>query len=259
MRERKNKKREEPSAPLWMNTYGDMVTLVLVFFVMLFSFSTVDASKWRALVSVLSGSSGILDLNPGSIGINSGDTIDEDESKGADHTPGETVMPGDEAQGFNKLYGKIKEYVESEGFNAEIEIINGDSQIIIRFKDNVLFDSGKADLKPGAIPILINISEMLTLYLDDVSMIMIEGHTDNVPIHTSRYPDNWELSVARALTVLRFFIEKRSMDPEKLSAIGYGEYHPVAPNDTAENRALNRRVDIVLSRIAPGQQNQLSP
>ncbi|HOV69888.1 MAG TPA: flagellar motor protein MotB, partial [Clostridia bacterium] len=229
---------------LWMFTYGDMVTLLLVFFIMLFSFSTIDAQKWQSLVKALSGNIGILD---GGKEIKVTEIIPTGQvtpKSTASLSPGPTPTKGSDY--FFDLYIQIKGYVDKNGLNSKLDLINMDHEILIRFRDNAIFDSGKADIKPEMIVTLKDIAGILREYQDKVEGVRIEGHTDNVPIQSSRYPSNWELSTARAVQVLRFFIEQQHMKPAKLSAVGYGEYHPVANNDTEQNRALNRRVDILI-------------
>ncbi len=261
MRNRRRKESSSADSASWMTTYGDMVTLILTFFVLLFSFSTIDANKWRELVSVLSGGSGIINVDPSSLGpIDEleGDSDEKEEEsqedkekEGSGETEGDGLGQGENKENFYELYIKMKEYVDAEGLNADLDILKGNTEITLRFKDNVIFDSGRAIIKKEATPILVEIGKILMLYQEDISMIMVEGHTDNVPIATANFKDNWELSTARALSVLRFFIDEQGMDPVKLSAIGYGEYHPIAKNDSDENRAQNRRVDIVIAKLAP--------
>jgi Flagellar motor protein len=117
---------------------------------------------------------------------------------------------------------------------------------LLRFQDNILFDSGSADLKPESLEIMSYIAQLLNAEDFEDKFISIEGHTDNVPMNSPRYPSNWELSVGRSSNVVRFLVENNNMDPKRISASGYSEYHPVAPNDNAENRAKNRRVDILI-------------
>jgi len=108
--------------------------------------------------------------------------------------------------------------------------------------EHMLFGLGSADIAPEALPLLQKVGAIIskTAYL-----IRIEGHTDNLPIHTERYPSNWELSTARAVNVLRYFIKNHNIDPKRLAAEGFSEFHPVAANDTAQNREKNRRVEII--------------
>ncbi len=142
---------------------------------------------------------------------------------------------------------QIEKQLRAEIENGEITLKRYKTKTIINIDNSILFDSGRAMLKQKVRKSLAKIAQAINKFPEN--NIQIEGHTDNVPIHTEQFPSNWELSSARALAVLRFFADKTDMDPRKLSAVGYGEYHPLAPNDTKDNKRLNRRVDIV---ILPG-------
>jgi chemotaxis protein MotB len=253
MRKKNSQNDSGPSAPLWMLTYGDMVTNLLVFFVLLFSFSTVDVNKWKALVISFTGGPGVIgagqnmsqlpedaaDLRPEDINLNQmPEQNDQMEKSG---------QP-EEIDDFERLYRQINDYVVESNLDGQLDIKKSDMQILIRFRDNVIFDSGKADIRPDAVKILGHIAQVLLNYQNEINMVRIEGHTDNVPIHTGKYPSNWELSTSRAVEVLRYFIENHNFDPFKLSAVGYGEYHPVGENNTEAGRAVNRRVDVVIAR-----------
>lgn len=131
------------------------------------------------------------------------------------------------------------------GLTGEVGLGVEERGIVFRFQDSVLFDVGKADLRPEAREILTKVGGLLKKVSNQ---IRVEGFTDNLPISTERFPSNWELSTARATTVVRFFIEELNIDPKRLEAAGYGEYHPIASNDDAAGRQKNRRVDIVLLR-----------
>ncbi len=258
----KPKTQEEPKkgAPEWMNTYGDMVTLVLTFFVLLFSFSTIDAQKWQQLVAALSGNVGVLDS--GTMAIESGESgsdsdisiddllgsITQDDSGLKEGSSTETISE-EQAQAnvaFEDLYGAIREYIQENGLESALGLEKTDVEIRIRFKDNVLFDPGSSDIKQDAYDILLKVEEILGEYHNNYQMARIEGHTDSDPIRTAKFPSNWELSTSRAVMVLRFLIEEGGFDKTKISAVGYGEEHPIAPNDTAENKAKNRRVDFII-------------
>ena len=143
-------------------------------------------------------------------------------------------------QQADQLELQLKEEIEK----GEIRLKRYKTKTVINIDNSILFDSGRATLKQDVKKSLIKIANALNKYPEN--NIQIEGHTDDVPINTPQYPSNWELSAARAIAVLRFFVEKSDMDPRKLSAVGLGEYHPLAPNDSPKNRRLNRRVDIVI-------------
>ncbi|MGW8312797.1 MAG: OmpA family protein [Desulfuromonadales bacterium] len=145
---------------------------------------------------------------------------------------------------YDELVGKLEEEIQ----RGEVKISELKGKLTVNVVDKILFDSGQAALKPAGIKVLQQIGDILKTAVD--KDIQVEGHTDNVPIRgtlTQVYPTNWELSTARATTVLHFLQDKVGISGERLSAIGYGEYQPIASNGTAEGRALNRRIQIVLT------------
>lgn len=139
---------------------------------------------------------------------------------------------------------KLAKMLESEIAQGDIRIKKLHDRIIINIDDRISFDSGSDKLKPQVTGALNKIAEILNDYPEN--RIVVEGHTDDVPIRTARFKDNWELSTARALSVLHFLLNRSKLNPGRLSLAGYGEYRPIVPNNTPENRSLNRRVDIVL-------------
>ena len=239
---RKPAEPQEEGSPAWMNTYGDMVTLLLTFFVLLFSFSTVDADKWKALVESFSGKVEIsapqLSLDP---------STRMDELILALGTPAPTPK-GDieDEKRFDELYRKIKNHVQEKGLDNELNVSKDDGTIIIRVMDSALFDSGQDKIRQDALTMLSNIISIFDQYDDAIKEIHVEGHTDNVPISSSRFKSNWDLSTSRAVSVIQYCIEHSHLSPMKYAAAGYGEYHPIADNNTEEGKARNRRVDFVL-------------
>lgn len=245
-RKRKKEETKGPGAPLWMLTYGDMITLVLTFFILLYSYSTIDVVKWKQVVSSLRGSLGVM---------RGGTTLNEIEMVGLgqpDENLNDIKVTAEDLADFEKLQ---QEKIEMEVLKAtlidqlhevdlRISVSTDERGVVLRFEDSVLFDKGKADLKPNARAVLDKVGNILSS-LDN--HIRIEGHTDDLPIHTAKFPSNWELSTSRATNVLRYLLE-HGLDPKKLSAVGYGEYHPIVPNSDEESRQKNRRVDIVILR-----------
>ncbi|MGB9682399.1 MAG: OmpA/MotB family protein [bacterium] len=217
-----------PGAPLWMTSYGDMVTQIMIFFIMLFTFSSIDAARFRELAislqSAFKGGTGIL---PGGQSI-SIETMGPERANLAQLT---------------EAMHQIQSIVEGAGLKGSVQTSINERGLVISIKDSTLFDLGKADLKPHFKIILDNIGKALKKL---PNQIRIEGHTDNWPINTPQFPSNWELSTARATTVLRYLIENVGLDPTKMSAVGYGEFRPIFPNDSDAHRARNRRVDIVV-------------
>lgn len=221
----------------WLATYADTVTLLLTFFVLLYSFSTVDAEKFRQISngfqSMFSGKAdaSILEFN-----IASGDAP-------LVGTPDPTA----EVQNLDPdktLYDDITDFVKENNLEEQVNIYQNSKGINIELKEAILFDTGKAVLRNDSLGVLDKVNELINKVNTNV---IVEGHTDNVPIKTSQYPSNWHLSSARAMSVLDYFlVAKGQKNPERFSAQAYGEYSPIAPNDTAEHKAMNRRVNIII-------------
>ncbi|MGE5552334.1 MAG: flagellar motor protein MotB [Betaproteobacteria bacterium] len=234
---RKRKKADDQLAP-WIISYGDMVTLLLTFFVLLYSFSLVDLRKFRAMsVSMQEAFGGRVLQGGGSKVIQ----LFPETAPLSRQTPGRDVM---------EAAAQAQEYLKKAGLEAVATVLPQERGVVIRFEDRVFFDTGQAELKPEAV----ETGRKLAEYLRRIpNQVRIEGHADNVPIHNTRYASNWELSVARATRFLTFLQVTGNLPPERLSAAGYGEYRPVAPNDTEEGRRKNRRVDVVLLRAGLGE------
>lgn len=236
----------------WLNTYGDMVTLLLTFFVLLFSMSTIDIAKYKAFINSMEGSIGILTGTGSTIGEGSeiGNGINQlpDLEKYLSETSPEIDLKRFEE--LQKMYSDFKNFVTENQLQDAIDVDLGDHFVTVTFKDGILFDSGKADLKPEALTILDKIGVQLKKYPNN--RIRFEGHTDNRPIQTVQFPSNWELSAARAIAVAKYYINEWDFNPSQFSTEGFGEYVPVADNSTPEGRAKNRRVEIkILSEYAP--------
>ena len=242
------KKEDEPKkgAPAYMNTYGDMMTLLLCFFVLLFSMSTVDAAKFQQLVSSFHAQVSIFD---GGQTINSTNTAMQN---GMSQMPIKQTTFSiqdalEENQALSEATEELNAYVEAKQMNERVDVERQGDEIVIRFKDGVLFASGDAQIKVGAEKTLEALGNKLREYMAEGYIISIEGHTDNRPISTAKFPSNRELSIARAIAVMKFYSELMDFDDSKIGCTGWGEYHPIASNDTAEGRAKNRRVEIKLT------------
>jgi len=219
-----------PGTPAYMLTWGDMCTLMLCFFVMLLAMSEINPSKFMAVsFSFLDAFSGVLPSMP---------TIPFHE---------DILIPklgGDEQAKRLAIEAqrRIRKAVKEEQLQDAIKVKVTDEGIAISVADPFGFDVGKADIKPEFMLILDEITRILSTMPE--SRIRVEGHTDNVPISTPQFPSNWDLSAARALSVVKSLALRGGVNPSKLSAVGYGEYRPLAPNDNAENRQKNRRIEI---------------
>ncbi len=226
----------QTSAPGWMVTYGDMVTLVLCFFVILFSISSVNARKFELALRSMRDALGLLTGGPK---IESELMIDYEPRFAEDETAQRDFLE------LQQLSRRLRRYLEEAGLKDAIVTHFEERGLVVRLQENVLFDLGKAEIKQEATVILDKVGAVL---LRVPNQIRVEGHTDNLPISTPRFPSNWELSTARATAVVKYLIEKSRIEPSRLSAAGYGEYRPIASNDSPEGRQLNRRVDIVIIR-----------
>lgn len=251
---------EEGSGYSWMDTYGDLVTLLLCFFVLLYSFSTIDAEKWQALVGAFSGKSimEVEQLDTESVrqkeivveGVNKSEDMEENDADDIEAENGNVVVD-EYAEEFDALYMAIRSYIYENQLETKILANKEDDVILVRFLEVVLFNSGEAVILTEGRTVLDHVITIIGENVRAVKMVRIEGHTDNVPIHTMQFESNWELSMERANAALACFIESEKIELEKLSAAAYGEYHPVGSNDTVEGRASNRRVDFVIEKFEP--------
>ncbi len=233
---RRRIRREEPVRnDSWINTYADMVTLLMTFFILLFSMSAVNIKKFQEVLSSLQGAFGILDGSqhgtpaPGPVDPSG---LDPDLS-----------LLAEEIARLENLAVKLREELAGTDFENRVSLEMEERGLVVRFADSVLFDLGSADIREEGQGVLAQVAGLLAP-LDNP--IRIEGHTDNLPINTPRFPSNWELSTGRATSVIRFLLLRSSIEPERLQAAGYGEYHPIDSNLTPEGRQRNRRVDVVI-------------
>ena len=240
-RSKKKKEDSSPGAPLWLVTYGDMVTLVLTFFVLLFSMSSIDVQKFELMLLSFKGAIGFM---PG------GKAIQEDSAvfggQPAQHA-GESARVTPELQ---QIARNLRNYLRTEGLDKEIVVRIDQRGVTVSLSDQFLFESGRAEIKPEGMRVLFKIAEFIK---DSVPAEAVEGHTDGVPLRGGIYRDNWGLSAARAAAVASYLQDRAGFDPLKLQAVGYGPNRPLVPNDTPEHMALNRRVDLVFLSQYPKQ------
>lgn len=257
------KKREEevkPGAPAWMATFGDLMNLLLCFFVLLFSMSTVDAQKFELIAASFSKTFSIFTAGSTSIGdgamIGNGisqlpelDDFINSIGQQAQNTPEmeelDDLQSEVQAEGLKEseeLAEKIEEAVAEKNLAGDIEMQVTAQYVQLTMKGSLLFNSGSAELKDESKPVLNKVGLILERYASGT--IEIEGHTDNVPISGRRYESNNELSAARALSVFDHMMETTNLDPARIKTSGRGEYVPIADNSTEEGRAKNRRVEI---------------
>lgn len=263
------KKPDDPpkGSPAWMATFSDLMNLLLCFFVLLFSMSSVDAEKFELVVASLKSSFSVLPAGGTTIGeegilISSGisqleqfdiffEEADGEETDGEESEASEAEITEEMAEELIEQQGleeseQMAEQVEQKlveyGIQNEVEVAFNAQYVLITLNGALLFDSGKSEVREDAIPILTKVSAILETYTENI--IEIEGHTDNVPISNDKYENNDVLSMYRALSVADFVRANTTLDPAIIKSSGRGEYLPVADNTTAEGRAKNRRVEI---------------
>lgn len=233
---KKQKKKEEGGgAPAYMTTWGDMCTLLLCFFVMLLAMSTISPAKFMVAASSFQNAfSGVLESFP-TVMIHKDILIPR--------------LGGDEQNKRMSVEAqrRIQDVVKKENLQDGIKVKVTEKGIAIKVADPVGFPVGKAAIRPEFIDVLYKISGVIKDMPE--AEIRVEGHTDDTPIRTAEFPSNWELSSSRALNVVKFLANRAGIDPGRLSAVGYGEFRPIAPNDSPENRQVNRRIEIYVEYL----------
>lgn len=268
----RQKKKRETKGAYWMDTYGDMVTLLLTFFVMMFAASQMSESKWIRIVESFTGETPgsvvepIDPLNPTS-GFQPSDYIervqprdDEDEEPGEGNTQDQQEFDASMAEVFNELYDQLVQYIDENGLAQQIVVQRQGQFIYVTLMEGVLFDSGYADIRDEqAEQILTDIGNMFMSAWNTVKTLRIEGHTDSVPINNGRYKDNRSLSAERANEVFRFLNETVGIPNTSIvESVGMGETVPIATNETQEGRQQNRRVEFILESTASVTNNAAS-
>jgi chemotaxis protein MotB len=233
----------EEGAPAWVVTFGDLMSLLLCFFVLLLSFSEMDKAKYKEVSGSLAKAFGVQRKikafeAPKGIKMISRDFDQE-------------LIPARPREEFiamqqrEKIGMALKKEVETRFRDLQdlIQVEVGEKEVTIRLMGETAFDSGKADIKAQMVPLLLKIGSVLA---DGKGEVIIAGHTDNVPVHGGPYGSNLKLSIARAATVAEFLLAKSAIPASRVSTMGFGKYRPIATNDTDEGRKRNRRVEIIL-------------
>lgn len=249
-------KRNEPEeeqdegTPAWMVTYSDLVTLLLTFFILLFSMATLDKQKFIDVAESLrnsfmhTGGGEMFDTNKGKnmMAIMDNNNGFATQPKEGDSTDGDN---GKRKATMEDVVKELEKTIEEENIGNNVKLLETEDKVILRIDSVILFDSGEADIKKSGLSVLDKIGKMLRK-LDN--NIIVEGHTDNVPIHSLLYPSNWELSAKRSINVVLFLTGQSEIPSEQLTSAASGEFKPILPNDSEANRAKNRRIDIVLMK-----------
>ena len=259
---RKKQEDAPKGSPAWMNTFSDLMNLLLCFFVLLFSMSTVDAQKFEQVVASLQSTFSVLPAGGSSIQqgqlISSGVSqlkdfniffeqfeSEDEEQKAKDEQEEKDVKEAYEEKALEEseeIAEKIEKQTESYGISDQIEVDFNAQYVLLTLNGALLFDSGKSEIREDAYPLVDKIGAILSNYKGKI--IEIEGHTDNVPISNDKYANNNVLSMYRALSVADYIREITDLEAGLLKSSGRGEYVPIADNSTPEGRARNRRVEV---------------
>lgn len=236
---RRNSSQHKENSERWLLTYSDLITLLLAFFVIMYGMSSADVQKFSKMASsmrrafnvdVMQGQtqSGVLDsstsLLPDDMGVGTG----------ADSTQQKDLAMISQEMGWA---------LQQQGVSDNVSLSLRPEGTAISVSGNLLFASGKAELRPDAVSLLKSLGAVLSKLPNDVR---IEGYTDDIPPSGTDFPTNWELSSARAVAIVRYLSEVEGIDPARLSAVGYSQYRPVAPNDSARSRSRNRRAEVLI-------------
>lgn len=241
---------EEHIDESWLIPYADIMTLLLALFIVLFASSNIDKYKYEALMNALNSEFTGTEIKNKQEGLStilpSEESKEETEIEPQKQQPVQSNATGQSKEDaeLDQLKAKLEKYIVDNGLNAVVTLGDTKRGIEVSLKDVILFDSGKAVLKENSYETINGLVGLINTVPNPIS---IEGHTDNVPVGKSGFSSNWELSSARAVSVLRYF-EGQKIASARLQFAGYGEFHPVYPNDTDEHRQENRRVTIVILR-----------
>jgi chemotaxis protein MotB len=249
-------KKHSRGSPAWIVTFADLATLLLTFFILLLSFAEMDVEKYRAMansMTVALGGTPIISSVPGGQPVSVIATEPAPSTPPKEPTPEQVPELIDEraeggaptriSGGIIDLASALIEELEEEVAFGDLSVNYDEEQVIIRFAEDAAFRSGEAEIKPGMIPILERVVEVLSFCSGDV---LVAGYTDDRPIASGRYRSNWDLSAARAVSVVHELVLNRDVPAERVVAAGRAETNPLVANDTPENRARNRRVEIAI-------------
>ncbi|HCC07289.1 MAG TPA: flagellar motor protein MotB [Clostridiales bacterium] len=234
------KKVEKDSTERWLLTYADLMNLLLIFFIILYAMSSADTAKFAALSESLSEVMG---------GKKPESMIEMENEKTAiiemeAQEKAKKAAEEEEKKRMANIENKVNELIKQNNLTGFVSVTKEERGLVISITDNILFESGSARINEGSKGIVLGISRIINeMYANQIS---IEGHTDSDYIRSVHFPTNWELSADRATTVVRFLVDNAGISPERIFAVGYGEFRPKVPNTTPENKAKNRRVNIVI-------------
>lgn len=254
---KRKKKHEDHVDEAWLLPYADVLTLLLALFIVLFAASEVDSKKFeqisKSFNSELQGGSGVLENQAAVETFEETSPVAKIEENEPEKGTQEEVSLQQDLKDLGNLQEKIESYIKDKGLDPKLQTEMTAKGLVLKIKEGVLYTSGSADITNESKTIAKEISGLLVT--DPPRDIFIEGHTDNVPTKSDEFPTNWELSSSRAINFMKIILENDKLDPKRFSATGYGEFQPIKSNKTAEGRAENRRVEVLISNYQHQQEN----
>ena len=218
----------EAKAPAWLTTFSDLMSLLLCFFVLIVSMSTIIERDFFVAAGSLRGAFGVMKDDPAIVRL--------------ENIPLPTLRNIQRAI-VDKSISSLQDFIQSRRLGSDVKVIVSDKGVALSISSPLLFDSGRAEIKPESYPLL---EKMFDIARGWPNVVRVEGHTDNTRIISDIYESNWDLSFARALSVVQFAVQFSKIHPSRLAPVAYGEYRPVADNSTEEGRAKNRRIEIFM-------------
>jgi len=262
-------KKGDEGAPTWIVTFADLMSLLLTFFVLLLSFSTMEVQSFKKLAGAMSESfglqsfermAGIIELDGVAVGTAPKNVVpiplpemdlpeevaipEEEVVKGEE--PPVQEVPDKAAEASQRTFNDIQTVMADEIAADVMDIIRAGNVTVVRFPDKVSFPSGSGEFKDDFLPIL---TKFMTVLQESEGQIIISGHTDDLPISTAQFRSNWDLSASRAISVAQYILKYTSIDPSRITVQGFADSRPLAPNDSPENRSKNRRVEITIRSL----------
>ncbi|WP_144666426.1 flagellar motor protein MotB [Bacillus altitudinis] len=247
-RKRKKHDHEDHVDESWLIPYADLLTLLLALFIVLFASSSIDAAKYEQMAKsfnvVFTGGTGVMDQSSMQ---STEETENSNQTKKSAEDEEEAKAKARDQAVLTKVKKQVDSFIADKKLGSKLETKLTDEGLLITIEDSIFFDSGRAVIRSQDVPLAKEISKLLVI--NPARDIVISGHTDNVPIRNSEFESNWYLSAIRAVNFLNILLENSNLDQENFSTKGYGEFKPIASNDTAEGRSKNRRVEVLILPI----------
>ena len=252
-KKKRRKKQEGGVDESWLLPYSDLLTLLLALFIVLFASSSLDQAKMDQMATVFN------EMFDSGLGIMEHDapvpSPADNKAKDGDGIDRSSYL--EDQRFLSEAQEKMDDFIAANELENLFETQMIDEGLLVTIRDNALFDMGESQVSEKHIELAREISDLLVF--DRARQIIITGHTDNVPIQTEEYSSNWELSVMRAVNFLKIIVENEKLDPVNFSAKGYGEYRPIASNDTLEGRSKNRRVEVLIQPLVLKDGTKVNP